>query len=156
MALGDEPPKTPPIVEPGFLYGPKVVSIGDIRVARGLSRRPHSSCPHHRMVYDRQERRVWCKDCEQDVEAFDAYMLVVEQFAKAEARIDRLNTEALEASKFSLISRAAKAIDRQWRRRNMVPTCPHCSAGIWPEDALNMGAVNEWDKARRNRVTPTR
>ena len=121
MALGDDPPKTPPIEPQDYLYGVKVVDIGDIRIARGLSRRPHASCPHHHLVYDQKERRVWCSDCERDVEAFDAYMLLVQNFATAYERIERLHTEAHEASKFSLVSRAAKAIDKQWRRKKMVP-----------------------------------
>lgn len=143
--------KTPPIVDPGFLHA-TVVDIGDIRVARGLSRRPVSSCKHKHVLYDEKERRVWCSDCETDVEAFDAFIGLVGQFDAAAKQAKRLIDEAHEASKFSLISRAAKAIDRQWRSKRMVPACPHCHAGIWPEDALHMGCVGkEYDKARRDR-----
>ena len=44
--------KTPPIVEQEYLSGLKVVDIGDLRVARGMSRRPVSTCHHRPLVYD--------------------------------------------------------------------------------------------------------
>lgn len=146
--------KTPPIEPQDYLGGVKVVDIGDIRVARGMTRRPVSSCRHHTMRYDPKERRIWCADCEQDIEGFDAFEILVGYFDSAAKKAQRLLDEAHEASKFTLISRAAKVIDRQWRSRKMVPSCPHCHAGIWPEDALRMGSVSkEWDGARRRKAT---
>ena len=51
--MGDAP------IEPQeYLSGPTVVDIGDLRVARGLSRRPFSGCAHHSLVYDNKERRI--------------------------------------------------------------------------------------------------
>jgi len=143
----------PPIDEQQFLSGVKVVDIGDVRVSRGLSRRHVSSCKHRRVTYDQRERRVWCRDCETNVDTFDAFLMLVEHFDEANKKAQRLLDEAHEASKFKLISRAAKSIDRSWRSRNMVPSCPHCHAGIWPEDALRMGSVGkEYDKARKLRA----
>lgn len=47
-----------PIEPHEYLYGVKVVQIEDLRVARGLTRRPVSSCRHRKMVYDDKERRI--------------------------------------------------------------------------------------------------
>ena len=41
--------------------GVKVVDIGDVRIARGLTRREFSTCPHKHMVYDQNERRIWLR-----------------------------------------------------------------------------------------------
>ncbi|ALC13792.1 hypothetical protein [Sphingopyxis sp. 113P3] len=151
--IDDGPPRTPPIVPQEYLFGPKVVDIGDLRVARGMTRRPVSACRHRQLVYDGQERRIWCSDCETDVEAFDAFKQIVEQFDAAAKHAERMLNEAKEARAFSIISIAAKTIDKLWRSRKHVPTCPHCNAGIWPEDAARMGMVSkEWDRARRNRA----
>jgi hypothetical protein len=62
-----------PIEPLDYLYGVKVVDIGDARVKRGKSRRPIGTCPHKSMHYDQEERRVWCADCEATLEAFDAF-----------------------------------------------------------------------------------
>jgi hypothetical protein len=126
--------KDPPIEPQEYIAGVKVVDIGDLRVARGLSRRPHSSCEHKTMVYDQNERRIWCEDCEKNVEAFDAFVSLVEWHSKAANRIkERLNRVA-EAEKNTVRSLAAKAMDEVWRSRNMVPACPHCGQGLFPEN----------------------
>tara|TARA_A100000171_G_C2126683_1_gene143964 strand:- start:24 stop:452 length:429 start_codon:yes stop_codon:yes gene_type:complete len=122
-----------PIIEHEFSLGVKVVDIGDLRVARGLTRREHSTCKHAKLVYDTKERRVWCKDCETDVEPFDAFTSLVERFYAFENRISMLR--AIEAE--TLHSRAAKTLDKEFRSRTMTPCCPHCSRGILAEDVVN-------------------
>jgi len=145
--------RTPPIEPQEYLGGVTVVDFGDLRVARGLTRRPARICRHGGMRYDPRERRIWCPECETDVEPFDAFMALVEQFDVAQKRAKRMLAEAKEAQSHALISIAAKQMDQHFRRRNMVPACPHCSAGIWPEDVKRMGLVGkEYDGARRARA----
>lgn len=124
-------------VEPHeFLYGPKVVTIEDLRVARGKTRRPVSSCRHKQLVYDDTERRIWCSDCETEVEPFDAFLQLVGVFSSAKSKIDRRMQELAEAEKFALRSRAAKRMDEYWRSKTMTPLCPHCNGAILPEDVV--------------------
>lgn len=129
--------KDPPIEPREYIHGVKVVDIGDIRVARGLSRRPHSVCNHKQLVYDQNERRIWCKDCEKDVEPFDAFAHVVEQYHKAYAYITSRFEELSQAETFQARSLAAREIDKVWRSKKMVPACPHCRQGLFPEDFKN-------------------
>ena len=77
--------RDPPIAPLDYVSGVTVVNIGDVRVARGMSRRHHSSCPHIQLIYDQNERRIWCNDCERDVEAFDAFRGLVERYSSAVA-----------------------------------------------------------------------
>ncbi len=125
--------KTPPIEPLQYLSGVKVVDIGDLRVARGMSRRPTSVCKHDRLHYDTHERRVWCPDCESDVEAFDAFMQLVGQFHRAADSLREREAKVREAEQHSLISIAAKNVDKAWRSR-MIPGCPHCRQPLFPED----------------------
>ncbi len=143
----------PPIDEPGYLHGVTVVDIGDYRVSRGMSRRTFSGCYHHRLTYDQNERRIWCRDCERDVEPFDAFLGLVEHFANAQYSLKREREELEEATKFQVRSLAAKVIDKAWRRKNSVPMCPHCSRGLYPEDFKNgVGMVGrEFAEATRKR-----
>jgi hypothetical protein len=55
-AMNDE--RDPPIEPLDYVGGVAVVVIGDVRVARGMSRRHHSSCPHVQLIYDQKERRL--------------------------------------------------------------------------------------------------
>ncbi|ANC85485.1 hypothetical protein [Sphingomonas sp. NIC1] len=151
--MNEEGPRTPPIEPQSYLGGVTVIDFGDLRVARGMTRRPVRTCRHHGLRYDDRERRIWCSDCETDVEPFDAFKLLVEHFDGAQKKARRMLEEANEAQSFQLRSIAAKEIDQKWRKRNMVPACPHCRAGIWPEDVKRMGLVGkEYDSARRARA----
>jgi len=131
--MDDAPPETPPIEPVAYRGGVKVVDIGDLRVARGMSRRPWSACSHASLVYDNQERRIWCSDCKTDVEPFDAFRLLVEKFDAADANIRRRREELSEAEKFQARALATKNLDAVWRSRSMVPACPHCGHGLLPE-----------------------
>ena len=110
-----------------------VVDIGDMRVQRGKTRRPHSSCHHHNLMFDTTERRVWCKDCEKDVDAFDAFAGIVENFHVAAEKLEKRQADLIEAEGFSIRSIAAKNMDKEWRKRNTVPCCPYCRTGLLPE-----------------------
>lgn len=142
--------RTPPIEPLDYIGGVTVVDIGDARVARGMSRRPVSACKHKSMVYDHKERRVWCKECETDIEGFDAFLILVEQFDRASMDIERRLEQLAEAEKTNITRIAAKNMEKAFRRRHMVPCCPHCKAGILPEDTERMSMVGrEYETARR-------
>ena len=125
-----------PIEPQEYIHGVKVVQIEDLRVARGMTRRPVSACRHKALVYDERERRVWCSDCQTEVEAFDAFVGLVEVYSSGLDSINRRRRELAEAEAetFQIRSRAAKAIDEAWRSPKTAPLCPHCMTAILPED----------------------
>lgn len=116
----------------------KIVSIGDLRVARGLTCRPETTCKHMSLAYDCQERRIWCNDCEQEIEVFDAFVALAENYDRAYSALEARREEIKEAESASLISVAAREVDKVWRGRKMVPTCPCCGEGLFPEDFRSM------------------
>jgi len=144
--------KDPEIQPQEFLGGVKVVDIGDIRVARGLSRRAYSGCQHRQLVYDKNERRVWCKDCERDIESFDAFELVVAQFYDAKRHYETMQREVEEAQQHNLHLIACKNLDHVWRGK-MVPACPHCKAGLLPEDFKTIGTRYSGELERQRRIS---
>lgn len=140
--------KDPPIVRQEFLGGVKVVDIGDLRVARGFSRRPFSSCKHTHMVYDGGERRIWCEDCERTIDPFDAFTGLVERVDRAYKALEAARQETDEAQQHALRSIAAKNIDKAWRSHLRVPACPHCGLGLFPEHFKGRCATLGKDYAR--------
>jgi len=143
-----------PIEPLNYLSGVKIVDIGDIRVARGMTRRSVSSCHHRRLHYDQQERRVWCADCEQTIEAFDAFKLLVEQVGNAARKIEARAAELTEAETFQARTLAARQLDLAWRKRSRVPACPICGQGLFPEDfkdGIKASLGREYAEAQRNK-----
>ncbi|MDE3022711.1 MAG: hypothetical protein KGI54_12775 [Pseudomonadota bacterium] len=47
---------------------------------------------------------------------------------------------------------AARAVEKAWRVRDMVPSCPHCHAGILPEDGLGKSLINREMEMRRRDI----
>lgn len=133
-----------PIEPQEYIYGPKVIQIEDLRVARGLTRRPLSSCRHKQLVYDDKERRVWCSDCESEIEPFDAFQMLCDVYGAGLRSLANRRRELAEAEAFQVRSRAAKVMDEAWRSTKMAPLCPHCMTAILPEDVA--GGIAKTDK----------
>ena len=129
--------RDPPIEPQNFSGGVTVVEIGDIRVSRGLSRRPYSSCKHEKVVYDQQERRVWCQDCETNIDPFDMLMALIEPYNAAVKKLKQREERVLQQEAFTMRRRATQELDKAWRRRNVLPACPSCHAPLLPEDFEN-------------------
>nr|WP_298411636.1 hypothetical protein [uncultured Halomonas sp.] len=146
-----------PIEPQTFLGGVEVVDIGDLRVARGLTRRPVATCRHLNLVYDCTERRVWCSDCESEVEAFDAFKAVCENLDRSIKRLSRREQEIKDAERFAARSRAVKRLDEIWRSHNRTPLCPHCKDALLPEDFADDVSTTgrELARAARMRRSPT-
>lgn len=144
--------KDAPIVVQDFLGGVnKVVDIGDIRVARGFSRRAYTGCHHKYIHYDKTERRVWCKDCERDIEAFDAFELLVAQFYDAKSHYEKMQGQADEAVNHTIHLIACKNLEHVWRGK-MVPACPHCKEGLFAEDFRTIGTRYSKELALQARI----
>lgn len=126
--------KDPPIVEQDWIAGIRVVDFGNYRVARGLSRRPTTSCKHNNVVYDEKERRIWCKDCETTIEPFDAYIRILNSYNSAVAVLNYRENKILELENYNLVRIASKNIDQAWRKKESIPCCPNCARGLLPSD----------------------
>lgn len=143
-----------PIDEQNYLAGVNVVDIGDLRVSRGLTRRPASSCSHAKLTYCERERRLWCRDCQQDVEPFDAFVLLVGQLDRAWKDVKKRREALDEAERFHIRSIAAKTVDKAWRHHKAVPACPCCGHGLFPEDFKHDPPMlsREYAEARRKKL----
>jgi hypothetical protein len=141
-----------PIDQQTFPYGVNVVDIGDVRVSRGFTRRGREACKHKALSYDNVERRIWCRDCERDVEGFDAFAILAEAFDNAAKNLESRERAIKEAEERTLRRRATKVLDEAWSSRHLTPVCPHCGDALLPEDVVSgVGLVNV-EMIRRRRA----
>lgn len=66
--------------------------------------------------------------------------------------LDQKERDIKDAHKSGLHLIAAKKAERAWRSKSMVPTCPHCHAGIFPEDGFGGSAINRDMETRRRKI----
>lgn len=133
------------------LHGAPVIDLAGVRVARGLAKDPSKVCGHLYLRYSPEERRVWCVDCETTIEPFTAFQTMATFYHAMVHEAECAISRAHEVEKAVLVRKVAKTIDKTWRR-GMAVLCPHCHAGILPEDQLGSSISRELEVKRRERA----
>jgi hypothetical protein len=133
-----------------------VYDIGDFRVevkpdTLGLTFQGDTECPHRNLVYSETGRTVECEQCEKQIDPWWAFMRMVRNFKTIKDRLDSAR-EALEKDMATALTHtAALRVEKAWRRRKYVPTCPHCYKGILPMDGFggSQASVGQGEKRMR-------
>lgn len=130
-----------------------IIQLDDLRVTR----RKHNpylpaskQCPHINLTMDDHGQCVECDDCGAQVSPYWALDMLSKRYEKAcrqlehkEQRIDQLRQNNLH-----LI--AAKQVEEVWRKRDVLPCCPHCGEGIAASDGLGAMIISKRiDEKRR-------
>jgi hypothetical protein len=131
-----------------------VIQIGDLALKRKERTYPPNpeACPHKKLELDAQGDIVTCLDCKKQVSAFWALIMLVEQYRSARDRLIHEHEVLQQARSENLHLIAARKVDKAWRSRTMVPTCPHCHKGIFAEDGFGGSLVNREMEQRRRQV----
>lgn len=132
----------------------EVIDLDGVRVRFGRSRACFPACEHKRLVYSTAEKRIWCEDCQNTVENFDAFMTLTRYFGGMVRAVRKMTQEAEGALASTVRRRATKVLDHAWSSRLEAVGCPHCSRGILPEDfagGIRSRTSREMEMARRKR-----
>lgn len=137
----------------------KVIQFGEARLRlRGRRGWKDERCKHLSLTYDDNGEIVTCDDCNAQVTAFWAMKMLAEHYDKAMQAVEARSQHVAEQTSRNLHLMAARKVEKAWRSRSMVPCCPHCDAGIFPEDGLGGTQINrQIEMARRiakTRATP--
>jgi hypothetical protein len=102
-------------------------------------------CGHHHLIYDIQNKEIICKDCNQILHPFDAFLQLLDARKRTEEDLERRRKELeeLESRAGKGLLKATRYVDHAWRSKNMVPCCPHCSAPIFPDDGFGRSMTNK-------------
>lgn len=130
-----------------------LVVIGDFsleRKNRGYT--PIAECAHKHLSLDDTGDVVRCADCKTQVSAYWALTMLADEYNRQWKRLQS-SRQALENAKAKEIHLlAAQRVEKAWRSRTMVPSCPHCLRGIFPQDGFGNGMVNKEIENRRRRI----
>lgn len=135
----------------------EVVDIGEMRITRERRRYlAGDGCLHKHLELDDQGDVVSCLDCKKQVSAFWAFSMFVAYYVECKERLDRERQRFREETSKEIVLLAAKKVEKAWRSRSMVPSCPHCHRGILPSDRFGDNTVNkEFELRRRAKPKPT-
>jgi hypothetical protein len=100
-------------------------------------------CAHLHLEYTEHGELLLCSDCKMQISARWALEIFFGQYEQEKCRLDAREAQLKAYEEKAVIHRASLAVQHAWRRRHLVPTCPHCGKGIMPCDGLVKGsAVN--------------
>jgi len=134
-----------------------VVQFGDFLFRAKGRRYPWDKdrCAHKHLELDDNGEIVLCLDCKQQVTAYWALRHITEQWRDHASKLQKQADDLRERVQKNVSLLAAQRVEKAWRRKSMVPVCPHCSAGILPEDRLGDSCINKEIELRRRAVGKT-
>ena len=128
-----------------------IIQIGEWKLQHKHNHRyvEPGDCDHKHIELDARGDIVRCVKCGDQLSAFWALKMLSDEYNRALGKLQR-EREALEKAKEAETHLlAARKVEKVWRTRTMVPACPHCGAGILPEDGLGGSRINREIELRR-------
>lgn len=128
-----------------------VVELGDYHLThKHRHRYPKPECTHRRFELDDNGDIVMCLDCGKQVSAYYALRAITEDWGRIQEKIAATQARVNEEKDKHIHLLAAREVERAWRDRRHIPTCPHCGEGISPTDGFGRGLIGKQiDTARR-------
>lgn len=109
-----------------------VVSLEAFRLRKHPPLGP--ACQHSRTVIDERAGTVTCRECDATLSAFWVLGRIAREENRVFARIVTLRAEAAALETWVPFLRAMRSLEKRWRGRAMLPACPHCRHGLWPDE----------------------
>jgi hypothetical protein len=122
------------------------VQIGELSITPkrggGLITLPNQ-CAHRNLLAIEDGEVIRCKDCDTQVSAFWAFLRFSREYERFKEDLEIRAKEVIESEKRGVILKAAQRVEQAWRRRKMVPTCPHCRQPILPTDGFGNSCIRK-------------
>lgn len=134
-----------------------VIEIGDLIVRRKKERHWYGDerCPHLHLTWDDNGHIVTCDDCRKQIDPYWAMQMLASHYEKAFKKVQARAQSVADDKAHNLHLIAAKKVEAVWRSKKMVPCCPHCDRGIFPEDQLGAKQMGkQFELARRQKDRP--
>ena len=131
-----------------------VVKIGDLQIARQRRQwgAPPGVCQHLSLTWSEHGDIIDCDDCGKQVSAQWVVAMLCERWDREVRKLQASQQAVDRTLSAHVVLRAAKKVEAAWRRRNMLPACPHCGEAIAPEDGLGGSMVNREIAMRRRAI----
>lgn len=122
----------------------KIFNIDDFRVEvkahdHGIRFGGDTTCPHKRLFFDENGQTVECQDCKKQVTAWWALFAMADGLKRMRERIEADQKQLNEEKEKNVVHKAALEVEHAWRKRNMLPCCPHCLHAITATDGFGRG-----------------
>jgi hypothetical protein len=127
---------------------PPIPQIIEFKILQ-VRRRNRGTCTHRMFEIDGEAGAVYCRDCDEEVPAFEALCVIARHDSIFQRQYYRLREEIVELQKYKPWLKAVKRLEHVWRGKKMLPCCPHCNRGVRAEDLAASGMKSiKYDQIR--------
>ncbi len=122
-----------------------IIQIGDFALTRNRDRhfQRNGACRHQHVTCDDVGEIVTCDDCGKQVSPYWALGYFSQVWEREMSKITEREKQLAEDQAKSIHLLAAQKVEKVWRSRTMVPSCPHCQRGILASDGLGSTRINK-------------
>ena len=132
----------------GQISGENVIEIGDSRFTSVRK----NSCTHKYLEYDESDKTVRCSDCDYLFDNFEAFVFILRLYHVKSRFMHQEYKRMRQIEEGVVHLKAAQEAEKAWRKRNMVPSCPHCHEAIFSTDGFGRNLVNKEFALRRRDI----
>lgn len=130
-----------------------IIHIGDFGIAkkqRGFyAARAEGLCLHRQVELDDHGHTCKCIKCGETVSPYWFLHMLASDWERAERTRQEADDKLRADLKANLTLIAARRVEEAWRKRKMLPCCPHCHRGISPHDGFGGSMVSKAIEQRR-------
>lgn len=127
-------------------------AVVSLEAWRLVKRPPGPRCDHQRTVLDEGKGTVECRDCGVTLSAFWVLGQIAREENRCFTRIKALRAEAEELKGWVPFLRSMRKLEKRWRGRAMLPACPHCHRGLWPDELERSSVSLSLELAQRKKA----
>lgn len=112
----------------------KVIGLDQMRISRGMGK--ICKCDKRKFVIDTDNRRVTCSSCGAVVDPYDALYDLAHADEERNRQVERLLEQRKEIASYKPHLVVIKNLEKNYRGRKMMPTCPSCKEPFMLEELI--------------------
>lgn len=114
----------------------KVVRIETLRINRDMKK--HCTCINKTFTVDANNRAVYCDECGAWIQPYEAIEYLAKHYEKLQNETQSLLEQRKQIANYKPHLIVFRNLERYYREKTMVPTCPRCGEGFFFEE------INHW------------
>ena len=113
----------------------KIIGLDQIRINRALDK--ICTCKDRKFVLDTTNRRVICSSCGSRIDPFDAMYELAYKGEQFKEQVNHLLEQRKQILNYKPWLVAIKKIEKKYRSRKMLPSCPRCDEPFYLEELVS-------------------
>lgn len=113
----------------------ELIQLDELRIDRNAGK--VCRCERPKRLVNSQSRKVYCQQCGSDLDPFDVLIEITKWMGEKNNRIQQQAEQMKEMKSYKPWLKVIKYLEKQYRGRKMVPSCPSCDEPFYLEELVH-------------------